>query len=125
MTTSRNIAAVAVGYLVFALSAVALFQLSGERPHAPASSLFMAVCAAYGMMFAGLGGWLAAAVSTRRPMLHGSLVAILIAIGAIMSLLFSASQAHWSQWEALILMAPMAVVGASVRVSMASHSKGA
>src|SRR2546430_10147668 len=41
MSLGRSIASVIVGYLIFALSAFALFQISGQPPHqaAPASSM--------------------------------------------------------------------------------------
>jgi nitrate/nitrite transporter NarK len=112
MTILRSTAGAVGGYLLFALTAVVLFQVSGQRPHAQASLPFMAGTAAYGMIFAAVGGWFAARVAGRRPALHGFLVALLIAVGAAFSLLFSGAGARWSQWEALLLMAPMAVVGA-------------
>jgi hypothetical protein len=121
MQAIRSIVAVVGGYLIFSLPAVVLFQATGRAPHAPATVPFMVLAAGYGMCFAGLGGWFAARVSRLRPLLHGSLVALLIATGATASLLFSGAAATWSQWEALLLMAPMAVVGVLIR----SRSRGA
>jgi hypothetical protein len=115
MTILRSTAGVVGGYLVFAVTAAVLFQVSGQRPHAQASLPFTVGTAVYGMIFAAVGGWFAAWVAGRRPTLHGVLVGLLIAVGAALSLLFSGAGARWSQWEALLLMAPMAVVGAFLR----------
>ena len=115
MSLGRSIAAVMGGYLTFSLSAVALFRATGQAPHAPAPPLFMICAACYGMIFAGVGGWLAARLCPGRPVLHGSVLALLIGVGATLAILYSGAAATWSQWEALLLMAPMAAVGALIR----------
>ena len=115
MSLIRSLAAVLGGYLLFSLAAVALFRATGQAPHAPAPPLFMIFAAGYGMLSAGIGGCLAARLSRARPVLHGSLLALLIGIRATVSLLYSSDAATWSQWEALLLMAPMAAVGALIR----------
>jgi len=112
MALTRSIIAVLLGYVVFAGSAVLLFQVSGHRPHAAASLPFKAGTAAYGIFFAALGGWVTAWIAARRPITHGVLLACVIAAGAIVSLLFSNAAATWSQWSALLLMAPAAIGGA-------------
>jgi hypothetical protein len=111
----RSAAAVVAGYLLFALTAVALFQATGQAPHARASPAFMLGTACYGMFFAAAGGWLAAYLSRARPLLQGLLLAALIGAGATVSLMYSGAAATWSQWQALLLMAPMAVAGAALR----------
>jgi hypothetical protein len=112
MVLTRSIIAVLVGYIVFAGSAVLLFQVSGHRPHAAASLFFEAGTVVYGMFFAAVGGWVTAWIAVRRPIKHGVLLACVIAAGAIVSLLFSNAAATWSQWSALLLMAPLAIGGA-------------
>ena len=108
----RSIAAVVGGYLVFALSAVALFQLSGRDPHAPQPLWFEVAAVAYGMGFAALGGCFAARIAPTRTLLHAGLVAVVVALGASVSLVASpGAGATWSQWTALALMAPSAYVG--------------
>ncbi len=111
MALTRSIIAVLLGYVVFAGSAVFLFQVSGHRLHAAASLSFKAGTAAYGMFFAAVGGWVTAWIAARRPIKHGVLLACVIATGAMVSLLFANAAAAWSQWSALLLMAPAAIVG--------------
>ena len=107
----RSAGAVAAGYVVFAVSAVLLFQLSGRAPHADAPLAFKVASAIWGAVFALVGGWLAAHVSVRRPATHAAAVAALIAIGAIASLAARPSDAIWSQVAALAVMAPCAWMG--------------
>jgi len=108
----RSLAAVVGGYLIFAFSAFALFALSGRAPHAPQPLWFVVTATLYGIGFAGLGGFFAARVAPARPLLHAATVAVVLALGATVSLLTSpGTSATWSQWTALALMAPSAYVG--------------
>lgn len=112
MRVLRSLAAVVGGYLIFAFSAVALFQGSGRNPHAPQPLWFMVASVTYGMAFAALGGFIAARVAPTRPALHACTVAFVLALGASVSLLTSPpADATWSQWTALALMAPSAGLG--------------
>jgi multisubunit Na+/H+ antiporter MnhC subunit len=111
MAIIRSIFAAILGYVVFAASAVLLFQVTGHRPHTAAPLPFMAGTVAYGMLFAALGGWVAAWIAARRPVAHGVALTALIATGAVVSLVFSSAAATWSQWSALFLMAPVAIAG--------------
>ena len=89
-----------------------LFQLSGRDPHAPQPLWFVVTSVVYGMVFAALGGFVAARVAPARGLRHAAGVAILLALGASVSLLASSGDdATWSQWTALALMAPSAYVG--------------
>ena len=107
MKVLRSIASVIVGYAVFVISAVAFFQLSGREPHAPQPLWFMAASTMYGMAFAGLGGFLSAKIAPARPRLHAGITALILAAGATASLMQSpATDATWSMWGALLLMAP-------------------
>jgi nitrate/nitrite transporter NarK len=105
----RSAASVLAGYLVFAGSAVLLFQLTGRDPHAPQDLAFTVLTVMYGILFAWLGGRLAARLSSSHPSRHAGLVAAMIALGATISLIASpGAGATWSQWSALLLMAPCA-----------------
>lgn len=116
MIMLRSIGAVVAGYLVFAVSAVALFQLTGRNPHAPQPLWFIVAVTLYGMLFAALGGLLAVRLSASRSLRHAMALAGVVALGATVSLLTSpAADATWSQWTALALMAPSAYAGAWLR----------
>jgi hypothetical protein len=111
MSLARSIAAPILGYIVFAVSAALFFQRLGVNPHAPQSAAFMAAATGFGMTFAFLGGLLATRLAPGRPALHAGIVAVLIAAGATASLLASpALDATWSQWSAVLLMAPTAAL---------------
>lgn len=108
----RSLAALVVGYAIFVVSAILLFQLSGHDPHAPQPTWFMIASTAYGMAFAALGGFVAARIAPTRPRLHACATAGILAAGAIASLLSSpATDATWSMWGALLLMAPACCLG--------------
>ena len=119
----RSIVAVAVGYLVFALSAFAFFQISGQAPHQVAPVSVMLASAAFGVVFALLGGYVAASLARSRPTGHGVAVAAVLAAGALVSLLSTFGKgAIWSQVAALVLMAPSAVVGGWLRAKQVGGS---
>jgi len=107
----RSAGAVIAGYFVFAASAVLLFQLSGQDPHADLPFTFKLASTIWGVVFALVGGWLAAHVSVRRPAAHAAGVAGVIAAGALLSLALDPSGARWSQVSAIAVMAPAAWLG--------------
>lgn len=106
----RSIGAVAAGYLVFGGSAVLLFQLSGQAPHAAAPTSFKIASVVWGAVFALVAGWLTARVAGTRPATHAAVLAAVIALGAIVSLAASSGE-RWSQIGALAVMAPCAWAG--------------
>jgi surface polysaccharide O-acyltransferase-like enzyme len=111
----RTVLGVVLGYLLFSLSAVLLFQLTKREPHAAASLGFAFVATFYGIAFAFLGGYLAARLARRPDLLAATLVAALIALGATISLVATWRQAaHWSQWTAIFFMAPAAALGGRI-----------
>ena len=112
----RSILAVVAGYLIFALSAFAFFQVSGQPPRQAAPMPIMLGSIAFGMVFAIIGGYVAARLARRRPLAHGVAVAVVLALGATISLLSTLDRgAVWSQVAALVLMAPCAVLGSWLR----------
>jgi peptidoglycan/LPS O-acetylase OafA/YrhL len=118
----RSVAAVLLGYLVFALSAVALFHVSGRDPYAPASTVFMVLTTLYGMVFAGLSGFLAAWISKRWKFEHAFAVACLIAVvGAISAFATLGHGSLWTQVVAVLIIAPMAMVVGYVKVRHSKH----
>ena len=83
-------------------------MLSGRNLHASQPLWFVALAAAYGMAFAGLGGLVASRIAPYRYRSVAGMTALLV-LGAAVSLTTSpAADARWSQWCALLLMAPCA-----------------
>lgn len=116
MKIIRSIGAVVFGYLLFAFSAFAFFRLSGQPPHQDAPLSLMLGSVAVGVVAALLGGYVAAWLAGRRPLAHGVAVALLLVLGATISLLSTLGHgAIWSQLAALLLMAPSAAFGGWVR----------
>lgn len=116
MKILRSVGAVVCGYLLFAFSAFAFFQMSGQAPHQEAPTAVMFGSIATGTIAAFLGGYAAAWLAGRRPFAHGVAVALVLALGATASLVSTLGHgAIWSQVAALVLMAPSAVLGGWVR----------
>jgi hypothetical protein len=68
------------------------------------------------MAVACAGGLAATRLAPGRRALHAAMVAVLIAAGAITSLLTSpVTDATWSQWTAVALMAPSAALAGLLR----------
>jgi len=114
----RSVAAVLMGYLLFALTAEALFLLSGRDPHAPAGTGFMAITILYGLFFSILGGYVAAAVAGagKYEFEHAFAVATLIAaIGAASYIAEAPGESKWTQLSAVLIIAPAALVGGYLR----------
>lgn len=112
----RSLVAAILGYVIFAASVLAFFQLSGQPPHQSAPLSLMLGSILVGIAAAALGGYVAALIAGHRPVLHGALVATLLATGAIASLISTLGHgAIWSQLAALVLMAPSALAGGMLR----------
>jgi len=111
----RTVLAVVVGYVLFAVSAVVLFQLAHREPHAVQSLGFTLLAIAYGVAFAAIAGWVARRLSRRTDLLAPICVAGIIALGAVISLATTWREAaHWSQWAGIFLMAPAAIAGGAL-----------
>jgi hypothetical protein len=123
MAIVRSVIAVVAGYLIFAVSAIALFKLSGQAPHAPASIGFMIISILYGIVFAALSGFVAAWMAKRYEFEHGLAVAsVIAAIGAASWLTSAGSDAKWTQLAALLVMAPSAIAGGWYRARQVGES---
>lgn len=121
---ARSIAGVLIGYVVFALSAVVLFQATGRDPHAPQDAMFTAIAIVYGMVFAAAGGLISALIAGRRPVLHAAIVGAILALGAIGSLISRPGHgALWSQLAAIVLMAPCAPIGGAAASFFSRHKR--
>ena len=107
---------VVVGYAVFAASAFAMFRVSGRDPHQVQDASFVILSIVWGVACAFAGGYLAGAIARRKARLHGGVVALIIALGAVSSILAQPQAgSRWSQVAALVLIAPAAFLGGVVR----------
>ena len=114
MNIVRNVLAVIVGYLIFAVSAVLLFNLSGIDPHADASIGTIALVVAFGGAFAFIGGYFTKLIAATKTMIANDALAIITA-GFAAFLLFKSPGNHYTQIAAIFLFAPLSLVGGFMR----------
>ncbi len=108
----KSVLAVLIGYAIFGVSAVLLFQLAAVDPHQIPSLGFRIGSIVYGILFAFLAGYAGAHIAGKAEMKHASGVAAIIALLAVISIIAQPGlESHWSQYSALILMAPAAIAG--------------
>ena len=113
----RSVIAVVAGYLVFGVSSAILFGVSGQDPHLLPTPGFLLCSVAYGTAFAAAGGYLAARLAPRRPLMHTVILAVLLAAGALTAIAVERSAGSiWSQLLVLFLMTPAALLGGYLRV---------
>jgi len=77
----RSVAAVLGGFLIFSLSAVLLFQISGRPPETWPGAPFATFAILYGGVFTALAGYVAARLAPRVPIVHAAAVAGLLFCG--------------------------------------------
>lgn len=111
----RNILGIIAGYLVFAISAVLWFNLTGHPPHEAAPLIFEVETLLYGLFFSLLAGLILQLIVTRHTLGMNYILAAVIFIGALTSLLFSGGS-HWTQWMTLVIFAPASVLGGYLRI---------
>ena len=119
----KSILAVLVGYLVFGISAVLFFQVAGVDPRQQPGIGFRIGSTVYGVFFALLAGYTAARIAGKNEIRHSIGVACILALLAAISILAQPGlESHWSQFSALILMAPAAVLGGWLRTRQTGTS---
>ncbi len=110
MNILRNALAVICGYLVFAIPAVALFQLAHIDPHADPSIGTILLVLAYGAGFSFLAGIVTQWISKAGTLTISLVLAGIMGGFAIFSL-FKTSGNHYTQLAAIVLFAPISIVG--------------
>ncbi|MGF7082113.1 hypothetical protein [Mucilaginibacter sp. UYCu711] len=106
----RKILAVIVSYVVFAASAVLLFNLTGEKPHADTTINFKIITAVYGIFFSVLSGLILQLIARTKNLTLNFILAFIMAAFAAVSLLTS-DGSHWTQLFAIIIFAPASLLG--------------
>jgi len=110
MNLLRNSIAVILGYAVFVISALLLFQLSGINAHDDASTGFIVLTIVYGLLFSFIGGALTQFISKSGKLIINYVLAGIIAGFATFSL-FKTTGNHYSQLAAIFLFAPASLLG--------------
>ncbi|MXV16764.1 hypothetical protein [Hufsiella ginkgonis] len=102
--------AIITGYAIFVVSSLALFQLSGQKPHDPATGGFRVLTAFYGAFFSIVSGLVLQLIARTKTLTLNIVLAVIIAGFATFSLL-KAGGSHWTQWMAILIFAPVSIVG--------------
>ena len=111
----KSVLAVLVGYMIFAVSVIALFQVAGVDPTQEATLTFRIISMIYGVFFALAGGYVAGWIAGTKEIAHASAVACVLAAIATVSIVAQSGHALWSQIAALGFMVPAAVFGGVIR----------
>lgn len=112
----KSFFAIPVGYLVFGISAVVLFQLAHVNPHEQPGFGFMIGSTLYGVLFAIAAGYTAARLAGKRELTKAGVVASIIALLALISIFAQPGlRTYWSQTAAIVFMAPATVFGGWLR----------
>jgi len=114
MNVVRNIAAVVIGYLIFAISAVMLFKLGSIDPHAESGIGTKAAVIVFGLVFSFIGGYVAKLIAAARTLNVNIVLAILMAGFAAFSL-FRSEGEHYTQIAAILLFAPASLLGGLIK----------
>jgi hypothetical protein len=104
--------AVLIGFAVFGVSSRLLFTLSGRDPHQPADFPFMLFGTFFGAFFALAAGYVVSWVAGQKPFVHAGAIALLMAFGAVVSLLMAGAASRWTMISTLVVSVPMVFIGA-------------
>ncbi|HUI31176.1 MAG TPA: hypothetical protein VLX91_13270 [Candidatus Acidoferrales bacterium] len=110
MKILRNIISVLLGYLVYALSAVLLYQLPHIDPHANPATRFLIFSILYGLLFSFIGGFLTQLLSKSSNLKINYVLALILAGFAAISYVMTTGN-HYSQIASILLFAPSSLIG--------------
>ena len=80
----KNVLAVLVGYLIYAIPTVMLYSITGQSYSLQPSDRFLLGNTLQGIVFAFLGGYVAAWIAPQRDRLHAGVVGLIIATAALL-----------------------------------------
>jgi uncharacterized protein YqhQ len=106
----RKILSIVAGYAVFVVSSVILFEISGQDPHENASITFIAVSSVYGAFFSFVGGFVVQLIAKSDKLSLNYILAFIIAGFAAFSLI-KLDGNHWTQIIAMVIFAPLSILG--------------
>ena len=106
----RKVAGIIAGYVIFLITSVALFKLSGQEPHAQATTGFQLFTALYGFVFSFLSGLVVQLIAKANTLTLNYVLALIMAGFATFSLIKS-DGSHWTQLLAIFMFAPLSILG--------------
>ena len=112
----RSIIAVLVGFLMFSVGAVLLFNVTGRPPDIWPGAPFATFAIVYGGVFALLAGYIAARLAPRAPLLHAAAMAVLLlGVSAGSYLIQPPGASPWSLIATILVSSPAALLGGYLR----------
>jgi ABC-type Fe3+-siderophore transport system permease subunit len=106
----KKISGVIVGYAVFVISSILLFQLSGKNPHQEVEIGFKIITLIYGAVFSIISGFVVQLIAKSKNLKLNYILAFIIAGFATFSLI-KASGSHWTQLFAIFIFTPISILG--------------
>ncbi|MEN2402996.1 hypothetical protein GKZ90_0024635 [Flavobacterium sp. MC2016-06] len=106
----RQFLGVITGYLIFVITSVLLFKVSGVKPHAEASAAFMFLTFVYGSVFSFLSGLVTQFIARTRNLKINYIFFFIMAGFAAFSL-FKSDGSSWTQLLAIFVFAPISILG--------------
>ena len=110
----RKILTVTAGYMVFAISSVLLFTLTGHHPHQDAPFNFQLITIAYGVFFSILAGAVVQLIAKQKNLTLNYILAFVMFALAGTSMAVSGGS-HWTQLFAMFIFAPVSIVGGYIK----------
>jgi hypothetical protein len=110
----RAFLGILTGYMIIVVSTTLLFQFTQHDPHAAPTPAFALGSIVWGILSAGLAGFIAAKIA-QGVVWPSAVLGLLIATLAIASLVMDRDQGSlWSPLSALIAMSPAAFAGGMI-----------
>ncbi|WP_264564103.1 hypothetical protein [Flavobacterium sp. N3904] len=106
----KNILGVITGYVIFVISSVLFFKLSGVKPHSEASAVFMFLTFVYGTVFSFLSGLVTQIIAKTKNLKVNYALFFIVASFATFSL-FKSDGSSWTQILAIFVFAPISILG--------------
>jgi len=106
----KRIVGVIAGYAVFVVSSLLLFKLSGQKPHAQATTGFQLLTALYGIIFSFLSGLVVQLIAREKTITLNYVLGLIMASFAAFSF-FKSDGSHWTQVFAIFIFAPVSLLG--------------
>ncbi len=111
----RNILSIISGYAIFVATSLALFKISGLRPHSDPTTFFVILTTIYGAFFSFISGLVSQLLSRAANLKINYILAIIIAGFATFSF-FKSEGNHWTQLLAIFIFAPISILGGLMHI---------
>ena len=106
----RQILGIIAGYVIFVVSSLLLFTISGVKPHSEASVAFMFLTFIYGSVFSFLSGLVTQLIAKTKNLKVNYILFVFMAGFATFSL-FKSDGSSWTQLLAIFVFAPISILG--------------